>query len=672
MKRPYILKYLICTLLSLLFFTISAQFTSKQHSDIRKKAVKLLITYADNINQLGKDVKDIDKTRINIEELISLFVSRKIQVYNDLDPSHQLSEYYEAETYASNLALWYPAGIQIKMNLDNAQVSNVIKYDEELYSIDFLIDKAINGMFHGTTLNNNTENLLFRIVFMYSNGDFQKFRIAGIRKAAEKAVITKTDQVFELKSAQLTTEEKREIDRETFTLLKDYSNYLSMIGDTIENIEDKILYKESFRSLFTSNQSPVYNDVSPDNKKNLYVPVSDYINLYSEAYASDGGTVLFDLDSADLGYVMRDRERNYLFNRIVKVNKSFTGNYLGKRKVSYQERIAIKIFFGYYNNVFKNFRIDRIDITAKKAETIEQITFTPIRKPPSEVTTEPTPSVPPRKNKFMINAVTAIGLVKISEGNLSKLTISNFNNLWQLKPGLSYSFSGQYTFLLSSSFGLHTGIGYSLINTTYSLNSFIGKKSVFLDPSSYYDINNTIFYRRISANYDSSITVNLFSIPVGLSYYFKVTKNIQAYIKSSINTILVSKANAITEGFIKYYGYFPSEKDSIFRYKDWPEYGFFNDTAISRKSSIKPYLNNISFSSNTTIGLAFSLSSVTSIALSGNLIYSLTSLVKDQKNYLKFYRQSENNLSHITVPNIQYKPVRILDYGVSIEFIIKL
>jgi hypothetical protein len=479
MNKKLIIQYLFFFVLSVNCDLLFGQFSEKDQSDIRKKAIKLLIEYENKIDVLGKEVKSIDKTRINIEAFMRLFVNNRIQVYNDLDPAHLMSEYYEAETYSSNLALWYPDGITVMLNLDYAQVSNIISQGEDVYTIDFIVEKQIRGQYLGKTPNNNTELLLFRIGFASSGGQFKNFRIAGIRKSIEKDYLGDLDKIKEIKGAQLNSDEKRDIDRETRTLLNDYTNYLSLIGDTAENIEEKIMYKKSFRSLFSSNQSLVYNDILPDSR-NQFVPVSDYINLYSEAYASDGSIVTFKLDSADFGIIVSLNDT--LFYRLVQIGKSFIGNYLGKRKVSFVNRIALRINFVYSSSVFKNFRIERIDpIVAKKQEVIAPRTYSDLikHKPGAKKSMGTDYAKHPEKRDFLFDESNKVrlglgflaGQGKISNGNINDLNYGNVGYEWITKSRFFYSFYGRYIYMLGPKFGLVTGIGYSSTGTSYSLNS---------------------------------------------------------------------------------------------------------------------------------------------------------------------------------------------------------
>ena len=83
-------------------------------------------------------VNDIEKAKSSAESFLELFVNRQVLIYNDLDPAHKLSEFYEAETYSSNIILWYPDGLSIQLDLGNAKVSDIMTHEENVYSIDIL------------------------------------------------------------------------------------------------------------------------------------------------------------------------------------------------------------------------------------------------------------------------------------------------------------------------------------------------------------------------------------------------------------------------------------------------------------------------------------------------------------------------------------------------------
>lgn len=687
-KNSWIIFFFVLTFVNI-SNRLHAQFGHQEQAEIVKKSAKLLADYEAKINLLGKDIKSIDKTRTNIEKLLELFVDRKVQIFNDLDPSHQLSKYYEAETYATNIALWYPNGIKISLDFNNAQMSSILSHGLNLYSIDMKIDKKIEGMYLGKTSNNNSEELVFRIGFVYEKKELQQFMIAGIHSATEKNYFEENDKVTEIKSIRFPTNIKNDIDRETKTLLNDYANYLSLIGDTVENIEDKLLYKESFRGLFVNTQFLLFNDILPENRKNQYVSVSDYINMYSEAYSSDGGKVLFDIDSADLGYIFRTNDSIYYRN--VQVNKSFEGNYLGKRKVIQNSRIKIVVVFMYENKVYKNFRIQTIDqVSLNRSEIIENSTFTDLNKHKSKKA-EPLKSVEfkppsvPEKTAAFLSANVSIGQGVIKNGNLSELTINKNAHEWNTSPGLWYSFSGQVGYMLKPWLGVYAGIGYSAQSTKYSLNSYRGSDTAFQDPTNYQDINGDTYHKMIKTKYDSLISVNFINIPVGLAIDIKITKIVHLYFKPGIEMGLITKATSESNGFLSYYGYYINETVPVLRVKDWPEFGAYTNTASNTKQNIEPYFNSFNLDIGTTLGLGINLSTRASLILSGNVQYGLTDLMKSKENYVDIFGQTEINNSQAgfgksdynlallkSQHEFEHKPTRIFNYGLALEFIVKL
>jgi hypothetical protein len=678
--RTGILKICISFYLLIICVGISAQLAPKDQAEIRKKAQKLLIEYQDKLNQIGKDVRSIDKTRVNVEAFVKLYVDRKTQVYNDLDPAHTLSEYYDAETYTNNIALWYPGGITVDLDFDNAQVSNVISHGEGVYSIDFIIDKRINGMYLGKTMNINVENLLFRIGFTGIGQQYQSFKIAGIRKPSQQNNDKTDSKILEVRSTPLTYDERRDIDRETRTLLNDYTNYLSLIGDTVEDIEEKILYKGSFRSLFTNNQSPVFNDILPEGMKNQYVAVSDYINLYSEAYSSEGGKVTFDTDSSDLGFITKRNDTTFVRN--VQVNKYFEGNYLGRQFIKYKIRLKLLVIFYYQNSVYKNFKISKIDqVIVKKAEVVETRTYTELRKRKKSAgpDTQYAAALPIEedKTKIRLSAGGFVGIGLINDRNLSSMTTNENAHEWEITPQLCYSGFMNYSFKITPRLGLLTGVGYSVFGTKYSLNSFnSGSDSSFTDISDALDTNkNVTFKKNITAKYDSVVTLNSVIIPIGVVYTFNPAAKIKISINPGINISIVNKATSKADGYMHYYGYYASDTVVFLKYKDWPEEGFnfYYKKSSNVDKDIKTNVNTISFVAFTKVGVLIPLSKRIDIGLSGEIQYGLTNLVKNNGVYKDIFGQTKSYEINSTKKHVfEFKPVNIFTYGIALEFIVKL
>ena len=125
---------ILIVLLSFIPGLLSAQdLTEKGKSIIHTSALQILQNYETTINRIGEFVvSDAERAKSEAEGLLELFVNRQVLIYNDLDPSHNLSEFYEAETYSTNIILWYPDGINISLDLSTARVSDIIDHGENV------------------------------------------------------------------------------------------------------------------------------------------------------------------------------------------------------------------------------------------------------------------------------------------------------------------------------------------------------------------------------------------------------------------------------------------------------------------------------------------------------------------------------------------------------------
>jgi hypothetical protein len=186
-NRNMIRSFCLILIFTLTYLPVSkaVEFSEKEKAVIYTNAVKVLQNYQTVINQMGEFVvNDIEKAKSSSEGFLELFVNRQVLLYNDLDPSHKLSEFYEAETYASNVLLWYPDGLSITLDIANARVSDIMDHGELVYSLDLMVKKTMNGNYMNETMNKNTEELTFRVAFGVDNKSPNNFRIVGVRNAA--------------------------------------------------------------------------------------------------------------------------------------------------------------------------------------------------------------------------------------------------------------------------------------------------------------------------------------------------------------------------------------------------------------------------------------------------------------------------------------------------------
>ena len=121
-------------------------FSARDKMIVYSECLELLDKYQMLVNRLSETGgAGFDQSVSTGESLIELFINRKVLIYNDLDPQHQLSEYYELETYTSNMVMWYPDGMQIQLDLKDAKTCDIRRHDEGLYSTDIMVNKRIQG-----------------------------------------------------------------------------------------------------------------------------------------------------------------------------------------------------------------------------------------------------------------------------------------------------------------------------------------------------------------------------------------------------------------------------------------------------------------------------------------------------------------------------------------------
>ncbi|GAI79754.1 unnamed protein product, partial [marine sediment metagenome] len=185
-----LLSIILFLVISITLIANPVSFSDKEKAIIYTNSLIILQNYETIINEIGVNVvNDIEKAQSNAEGLIELFINRQVLVFNDLDPSYRLSKFYEAETYSANLILWYPDGVNINLDFENAKVGNIMQHEDNVYSLDIMLNKKIDGNYLNQTLNRNTEGLTFRIAFSIKNKSFDNFKIVGIRNAESSDII---------------------------------------------------------------------------------------------------------------------------------------------------------------------------------------------------------------------------------------------------------------------------------------------------------------------------------------------------------------------------------------------------------------------------------------------------------------------------------------------------
>lgn len=599
----------------------AVDFTNKEKSVIYTNAIKVLNDYQSGINQMGIDVvNNVEKARNSAESLLELFVNRQVLIYNDLDPSHKLSEFYEAETYTNNIILWYPDGITINLDLENAMVSDIVSHDATVYSIDILTKKSINGNYLNQTLNKNIEELTFRIAFSLENKVLGDFRIVGIRNASSNYLIDYTQALKEVNIENFTEDDLSKIKNQIKTILKDYSNFLSLLGDPQERTEDKEFYKSSFLKLFPEGEPRIYNDIAPEPESSL-ISVNDYITAFISDYPNGIRNLSINSDSANFGKVMKSEDGRYY--TYTYVDKFFSGNYKGKEVFRKMFPLIFKISFTAEAKVFSNFQISSIDISS--------VNFYEAT-PGSAVLKKPEILIRPVSRKgFGMSIIGSFGQTTIKDQNLETLSMEQDLHSWNTSP--LYGFIGAIgiSYYLDNNIYFRSGIEYNKYSSKFNLT---GK---YTDNILSTDANSSMFYKIIDASFDSVLTINYITLPLLAGYTSGKPEKLGFYAEGGFKISIPQKATYKNSGIYNYSGYYPSNP-VVLQYLNIPELGFYTKENISKTGDIKMKGINIAFYASA--GVNIPLGYYSSVTIGPEAIIGLSDILSENKTYTDIFGKS--------------------------------
>lgn len=481
-------------------------FSVKTKIIIQTEALNLIREYESKMNLIGKTAAlDHKKAKSYSEELINLFINRQVMVYNDLDPSKKLSNFYEIETYANNILLWYKGGLEVHMWYNDAKVSNIINHKENIYSIDVLIPKKIDGNYLNKVLNKNIEKLIFRIAFTVDDGTLGNFKIAGLRSHDSKAEVVDQRSLDEINSENLSEEELYKIKIEADRALNDYINYLNLIVDPDESAEDKEFYKKRFMSVFKDENVYVANDLEPKPKEKA-IPIHLYLDRIAELYPKGVSILTFNLDSVQYGKPTKS-DKNSFFNYIY-VDKFFSASPDGKKLVRNDNKLTIKVEFEKSDRSYTNYKIASIVVNTSEYAEVSG----------NEKMEMPAMNLQENSRKGLSLGLHAgMGMHSILVSDILNQSIENGYNTWGIKTDpYSYTACFSLSYYPFQRMGFSLGISYDRYETTYGLtDSFVNKDDIVY-------INNfpaEECYNIVGGNYDSLIAVDALSVPLLLNFH---------------------------------------------------------------------------------------------------------------------------------------------------------
>jgi len=633
-------------LILFLFFVLrpglkaGVDFSVKEKSIIYTNAIKVLEDYQIVINQMGENVvSDIEKARSNAEGFLELFVNRQVLIYNDLDPAHKLSEFYEAETYTNNIILWYPDGITINLDLANARVSEIMSHEGNIYSIDILVKKAIDGNYLNQTLNQNMEDLTFRIAFSLENKSLSNFKIVGVRSALSNYVIDYSQALREVNAEEFDEEDLTKIQSAVKTLLQDYTNFLSLLGDPQESVEDKEFYKESFLNLFPESDTRVYNDISPEPETSL-ISVSEYLANYVTDYPNGIKNLSINIDSAKFGQVMKAEDGSY--ETYTDANKFFSGSFKGKDAFRKMFPLIFKISFTAAGKTFSDFRINSVDISAvdfyeaaagEEADQLPQIIIKPVTR-----------------KGFGMSLIGSFGITSINDKDIETLSLAQNSHSWSVSPLYGFISAIGVSYYFTDNIAVRSGLEFNKYSANFNLNG------EFTDDVLSADANSITYYKTITADYDSLVNINYLTLPLLVNYTSGKPGKFGFFAESGIKISVPQKASYKTTGSYKFTGYYP---DDIVTYKDWTELGFYDRGEINESGTMKIKGFNLAFYGSA--GINIPLGYYSSITFGPEVIIGLSDILSDKKTYIDIFGKEYT-----------HQPTKIKNFGLRVSLAYKL
>jgi len=580
--------------------------SEKQQAIIYNEAIKTLKSYEEYNNEIADNVVDLELTNKTSQKLIDLFVSRKAIIYNDLDPSHKLSEAYELETYVANMLLWYPDGMKFFIDYDNLKAGNIISHGNDIYTVDIMTAKRLNGNYLNKQNNTQTEEVLFRIAFFQKNKTFENYRIAGVRSSKAKTLADDSKLLAEVKSVTFSDKEMQLIKDQTKMLFSDYLNFLNLISDPKETDEDKAYYSISFKGLFKDSTLKVVNDIEPDPQQR-WISIADYQKNLTQSYPEGIRNIGMNLDSAEYGKVIPEGNDKFYINGYIE--KFFSGKYMSKTVFRDNSKYDFKVSFEKDENTFKNFKLASIDkfgvnLYSQTSNTTQELP----KKPIASI----------RREGLYFGVFMGGGLTSYSNDNLSSNPLLG----WSTQGKSAMNFEILATWYLAKRIGVNIGLSFN----KYSANANLSGS--FTNTSYTNDINGESHIKSISSNFDSLLIYQYVSVPTTLILHSNSNPEKWGfYFEGGIVTSFKIKSNYQTSGNYSTSGYYEQYPATV-QILSNPELGFVNRTNINGGGNLKTSPVHVAIKA--AIGITYPLNYFTTLYFAPELTYGISNVSDDK------------------------------------------
>jgi hypothetical protein len=491
------------------------------------------------------------------------------------------------------------------------------------------------------TLNKNVEELTFRIAFGMENKSLSNFKIVGVRNALSNYVIDYSQTLKEVRSEDFNAEDLAKIRSELKTLLKDYTNFLSLIGDPQEQAEDKEFYKTSFLKLFQSGEVRLFNDINPEPQTSL-ISVSDYISGFTTNYPIGIKNISINTDSAKYGNIIKAGEGSY--STYVYADKFFSGSFKGKDVFRKMFPLIFKISFNSSGKTYTGFVINSVDISSVNFyETTPGNTT--VQKP--ELVIKPV-----TRKGIGISVTGSFGQTQINSKDITSLSDTVNMHSWNVSPLYGYLIALGVSYYFTDNIALKSGIEFSKYSTKFNLTGNF-ENNVFNA-----DINGNLYYKMIAANYDSLVTINFLTLPILINYTSGKPGKFGFYAEGGVKISIPVRTSYSISGNYKTSGYFPFHP-AVTDTLDFPEIGFYNRENISENGKIN--LKGFSMALYSSIGVNIPMGYYSSINIGPDIIIGLSDILSNKKKYVDIFGKT-----------YAHQPTKIKYFGLKISFAYKL
>jgi hypothetical protein len=617
--------------------------STRETEIIHTEAYDLLKDYENTLNKIAENSRtnEAEVTKMK-NHFITLFLNRQIFVFNDLEPGHQYSEFYDAETYISNLVLWYPDGMHVNYNWKNIKTPGIKHHRDNIWFVDLITEKTINGNYMNRTLNNNKEEHAIRIAFIKNGRKVYNFRIVGIRSTKSATLLTDEKALKELNKADYTEDDLIQVHASVKSLLMDYNRALEFIGNPEEKAEYKKMFVMDFLSLFASEVTKVYNDIEPKPENEL-IEINKYVENYQTDYPKGISNLTLNIDSATFSHIETtdDQEK---FRTYVYVDKFFSGDYKDKQKFSSAGKIIFTVSVERKEDVFQNLVIESIDK--------EYTDFSGINTQTEEISDVNKPLKPITRLGNSIGVSYMGGISNINSKNINELSQEHDNHTWTITRSYGYSAGIDFIVFRNENYGICSGLKYFGFETGYRLSG------EFRNPESTYDPNNKMHVDSVIANMDSVVSLKYLGVPIGVKYIYDLNKKIALFANAGLNLAFLYSSEYELSGRYHNYGYYESNEDALQVISE-PELGFRKDIYDPPQTG-KPNIKSVNLTGELSLGLIIKTGYYSAVQLGPKIIFGLSSITDASVYKDIFSRQHE------------LKPTRTNNIGFEISYIRKL